>query len=1346
MIAKEVRKSELFNMLARLGLLSTEERRIRKFRENDSQLYHSLDLTYDDIERIGYLYPHFAISPRYAGMIEVWIKDHYVNPCATTWIETNSYLYGVVDDHYDESQNDVRCFYNPSILYRFNNIGEEGIEYTHTYTIDTTELKWSGTPNLEHAAYYISQDKYYVPQTEWIDETHLRFTAPYMHDIDFFICSNLANVVTATANQGVLLDQLNSNRCYHRILIDHDASYPMDARFYPYVKVDKDCVIRVFTDSYHILLHPDSSRLLLYPEFLEVEDPYNTENEYLNQLPFVDDIIESIDTDEEIIEKFNKISAYCYRLWEKYPYDYLNEQSDFVICDNHKFAEKTFVEHEVSLYDQKIHKICSLVPYEPYRDILFYHGVIFSDYIIRNITKTSDGNWIESNTGIPTYLIDNSYEVDGFTLIKFNAFEDATYINIGEYINEEQVARLHFKLNRFYRNLLILRREFITNKDKVRVATVQPTVKDEYMWYELLVNAIPEMFQGNTVDLINLYGLDPNNIPEDVQEGAYMLELDPLDGPASYNQMLMTYFKLSKAKRNYLALQYGEGIDDPRIKTFDHLHFGKPEDHEILNEVIIEDETVDSKETEFEYGVPVDSGTEGHEPGDIYVQIPPRDAPPGEENVDIDIISTGPAEPEQKDEHVLWISTDDNPYIPDADSLDGETSTIHFVNDIEGLTDVEKGEYAVDSIPDTFTEEQEGEVPIDDLLEDIFDDEEEELPDIPEEDDDNDPINDDLFSGVSEAVAENIQVEEVKDPRIGQVALDDIEYVNSETGKVLSKEEIEQLDRDYKLASIHKLITDDDTPESAQIGDMWMDYLSKASDEVLNTICYRVFLTKYVWDIHQPNDGSLAIEGKNLPETEETITYGSYPKWVKPDQMIISPFVYDEEGNVTPDYDTIYKQNLKYIMNWDEPDDPEEGDIWLQMPAAYLGKIIFDVISQTIIELGEEEPEGYYFDDGRNIYATMAFDYDSHDHGTPGHGEIFQEVKTDELTPIYYGDMIDETTLDEGDIWYEFLDTINDRVAYSDMYTMVLRMDERLLLLEFDHDNIQAYAFDDIVMNFRGRLGLRYLTLVSDLINSGEINLEDINIFYHRLITFGDDFDPKLTRLYTGHSHVITKPKVDTTDYSIIYSTNIGRFRIDYNAEDTTRKEREAAYRHVIDYTTRDFAYLHDKMIVFVNGKHIPNIDCVEVSANKIEIKNFNEIIATVDIFYSKKDKMLMDLKKSAYQYWPVPDESTYIQRPERDYKKMEYIHIDEFTYRGYYDVLIQEYILSGKLLRIINYLMEHPEEQEDFRRDMIHHFHAISDTDLSNMNLYQSKIIIPAFSTGPDTPYQIGYQSPDEP
>ena len=1334
MIAKEDRRSEMFNLLAWMGLLSTEERRIRKFREADDSLYEHLDLTYDDIERVGYLYPHFAVKPSYKGLTEIWIGDHYVNPDSVQWIETVNLLYGVLDDHYDEYLLDVRCFYNPSIVYRYHNIGEDQ-EYLHVVTIDTEDVRYASIENIEHAVYYISQDQFHIPEVEWVDSTHIRFSAKYTKDIDFFVCTNIANVVEAKAGVGVYLDQPTSNRCYHRMIVDHDSSYPINAKFYPCVSVDKDCVIRVYTDSYHMLLQPDTSRLILYPEFFEVDDPYQTDNEYLTTLPIVDDIITAVDSDDEIEDKFSRISAYCYRMWEKYPWTYLNEQSDFVVCDNSKLRDQAFTTRTVYLYDEVIQKICSNVPYEGYRDVVFYNGLIFSDYIVKNLRKNMEGHYIEDPDGRPTYLIDTSYDISKLTIIKYNTFEDSTFINIGEYINEEQIARLHFKLNRFYRNLLVIRNQFIDEKEYVRIGTEQPDAKDDVMWYELLVNAVPEMFEDHPIDIINLYGLDPNNIPDDVKNGAYMLELDPEDGPASYNKMLMTYFKLSKNKKDYLALQYGEGIDDPRIQEFHTINFGKEEDHEKLNEMVIHDDAVSSTESKYEFGVPEDPGNKDHTAGNIYVQTEIQEPPPGEGNIDIDQISYGPQTPEG-DEHTLWIDSTGNDLDGTVkDSLDGVTDSIKFANKIEDVENPDEGDYVVDSIDDTFTEEAEGDATIDELFEDL---------DFGSDEPGGGSDLDGLMDGISKAVAENIQVDDVANPTVGMIALDDIQYMNEATGRALTPEEVAALPREEKLNSIRKLITDDNTPENAGIGDMWLDYLATLDDDALNSVTYKVLLTCYVWSIHDPERGTLALEADEFqPNDEATLTWGEHLKWVKDKQMIMTPMVYDDEGNIKPDYMQIKENNLKYIMNLTEPDSDtvNEGDIWFQIPAAYLGEIIVDVISHTLMEIGEEMPEGYYLDTGNEVYATMGIDYDAHDHNTEGVGELFQETKAGKLYPIHYGAEIDPVTLNEGDLWYEFLDEIDNRVVYCDAYSMVIRMDERLYLLQFDHDNVQCFAFDDIVLNFKGKLGIRYLTLVADLINAGELSLDDINIFYKRLITFGDNFDPKLTRLYTGRSHVISKPKLDTSDYMITYSTNIGRFRIDYNGTDTTRKEQEAAYRHVIDYTTRDFAYLHGKMMVFVNGKYIPTRDCVEVSANMIQIKNFTEIIATVDIFYSKKDMILMHLKKKAYQYWPIPDDSTFLQRPERDYTKMEYIDITKFTKRGYYDVLMEEYILNGKLLRIATYLEAHPEEREEFIRDMVHKFHAISDIDLSGMKDTESRIVIPATAFDNDAPYQIGYQ-----
>ena len=61
-----------------------------------------------------------------------------------------------------------------------------------------------------------------------------------------------------------------------------------------------------------------------------------------------------------------------------------------------------------------------------------------------------------------------------------------------------------------------------------------------------------------------------------------------------------------------------------------------------------------------------------------------------------------------------------------------------------------------------------------------------------------------------------------------------------------------------------------------------------------------------------------------------------------------------------------------------------------------------------------------------------------------------------------------------------------------------------------------------------------------------------------------------------------------------------------------------------------------------------------------------------------------------------------YMKRPERDYDKIEPVHIQEYTHRGFYDVLLNEYILNGRLLRELNYLEEHKGEAGWFVRDLI--------------------------------------------
>ena len=66
----EVRKSELFNTLAWMGLLSTEEYRIREVRNTPNKNYIPLDLEDTDIERVGYFYPHVRMKTEYKNICE----------------------------------------------------------------------------------------------------------------------------------------------------------------------------------------------------------------------------------------------------------------------------------------------------------------------------------------------------------------------------------------------------------------------------------------------------------------------------------------------------------------------------------------------------------------------------------------------------------------------------------------------------------------------------------------------------------------------------------------------------------------------------------------------------------------------------------------------------------------------------------------------------------------------------------------------------------------------------------------------------------------------------------------------------------------------------------------------------------------------------------------------------------------------------------------------------------------------------------------------------------------------------------------------------------------------------
>lgn len=1206
--------SELFNTLAEMGILCTEEHRIRVARETfDDAKITECALSYDDIERVGYFYPHFRIEQVNKDKLEIWVGDEYLNPNEIQWIDTEYYLYGVLPRAYDIETTKVTVIYNDWIVKRYSVIAENEGTYSHNVRIDLSMQPYASLDHPDKCAYGIADGKIIIPEIVRLTENIWEYRFPYTRSLDVFFCTNLVGVFEMKAGVGQYIDSIYSKRAYHQIMVDHDLDYPINAKFYPCIQVDKDCVVRVYGDSSILTPMPELSRLLCYPEFMDITDPYNTDNEYLKNLPIVDDEILASDTDEVALDKLSRIAAYCYRAHERFPF-FCNEDPDFLICDNTAFGHSTFVVKTVHLQDgSSATGIVTNVPFEAHRDVLFYKGNIFSNYSVYKMKKLNEEEYNEDPYGTPTYLIVGDYEIEHFTLLKFNAAEDTVISNIGDYIDERNVVRLHMKLNRFYRNMLVLRGSVLDLKDgdAVRVGTVAPTEHDEALWFELLVNAVPEMFEDNPELVIHSFGLDPDNVPEDIKEGAYTLDLPVDGGPEKYTELLLTYFKLMKSHKDYLVMQVGEGEQDPRIGTFTEIDMGPlPDNPEVNQNIIEENHVLDEIETKTEY----ESG-----------------------------------------------------YAPPSDGHN--------------------------KVGDLFVEQTGG------------------------------PGVDDLLDGIN-TIPENT------------FSLDTIAYVDQETGHVITGQEIDSYTMEQKKQIILRYITEGNEEEKESVRVLWNSYLDTMNEETLDAAVYKALLLDYIY-----NTG--IAESIKRQEGSKDDYYSPEYKYVVNDEE--PPVDQDDVGLfwVDLDYnasnlviDETKKNNLKYVMSIREPDVNEIGTLWVNIPQITLQDYIGEMICSPILEAGYNLPEGFLYDLGYgDTKSTVVFDYGAHGTKETGDAEIFQEVNDQTLHPIHFGEIFDGNPK-EGDIWFQFLDDIDNRVCYSDTQSMVMAINERLYLLEFDHDNITAFMFDDIVMNFRGRLGIRYISILSDLIASHVISLKDVNIFYKRLITKKDHFNPGLRRLYTGRDHVVSTADLDTTDYSVTYSTNIGRFHIDYESDDVINRERESAWRHVIDYSYKDIGFIGDRMLLFVNGHYIGREEYTEIAPGKIQLLDFDEIISCVDIFYSIKDTSISKAKRLMIQYWNAPDTSVSIQRPERDYKKFHPIHVHDYTYRGFYDVLMEEFIFSHKLENVLVYLRDHPDEADEYVKDLVRKFNAVSDLVLDGKPLQESRIVIPCF--GFDQKYTI--------
>ena len=81
LVSNFIKNSELYNTFAAMGILCTEDKRIRETREEVGKTtVETVRLTYDDIDRIGYYYPHFMLKRQDKNKLEIWIGDEFINP------------------------------------------------------------------------------------------------------------------------------------------------------------------------------------------------------------------------------------------------------------------------------------------------------------------------------------------------------------------------------------------------------------------------------------------------------------------------------------------------------------------------------------------------------------------------------------------------------------------------------------------------------------------------------------------------------------------------------------------------------------------------------------------------------------------------------------------------------------------------------------------------------------------------------------------------------------------------------------------------------------------------------------------------------------------------------------------------------------------------------------------------------------------------------------------------------------------------------------------------------------------------------------------------------------------
>ena len=140
--------------------------------------------------------------------------------------------------------------------------------------------------------------------------------------------------------------------------------------------------------------------------------------------------------------------------------------------------------------------------------------------------------------------------------------------------------------------------------------------------------------------------------------------------------------------------------------------------------------------------------------------------------------------------------------------------------------------------------------------------------------------------------------------------------------------------------------------------------------------------------------------------------------------------------------------------------------------------------------------------------------------------------------------------------------------------------------------------------------------------------------------------------------------------------------------------------------------------MIYLNGQLINPNDIHEYIPYELYIDGFDEQIETVDIMYNLIDIPLMKLRRLALDVLPASGENPSVKPSVNN---MEPIVLTGETRKGYYDVLFHDYMENGGMDRRLEYYVEHPDEFDEFKKDLLETFAPITNKngllDYTNAN-----------------------------